>query len=69
MNLKQMLNKDNKEVVTHCTLCGGEVFEENQYICDKCEEDIKSKYESEEDEEQEVVKHIKLVKRMRKFDR
>lgn len=69
MNLKQMLNKDNKEVVTSCTLCGDDIFEENQYICDKCEEDIKSKYESEEDEEQEVVKHIKLVKRMRKFDR
>ena len=56
-------------LVTSCTICGADIFEEDKYICDKCEEDIKNKYESVEDEEQEIVKHRKLVKKIRKFDR
>lgn len=63
------MSNNHNIAVTSCTICGMDIFEEDKYICDKCEEDIKNKYESEEDEEQEIVKHKKLVKKIRKFDR
>lgn len=62
-----MYNSNNQEAINNCTICKADIFEENKYICDACEEDFKQKYDLEQEEEFEENTRRKAVKKIKKI--
>ena len=62
-----------EELIVNCSICGGDIVitpgAEPKYVCDPCEEDLKHKYEVEEDELEQDTKFHRINKKIRRQEK